>query len=124
MRLVGFVDADNIANSIYLDFVKSAGLHAEFDRACTFAMRVGEVGDGEFFPRSGWIFGVHFSGITKLRQPLMPIPNLVAERGLVAQFVVEANFNNAMDIAQAFRQLVIRMVMQAPLKSRDDVLAC
>ena len=44
--IVRFIDADDIANGVYLDVVKAASLHAEFYRARTFAMRICEVGDG------------------------------------------------------------------------------
>ena len=86
-------------------------------------MRVCEVGNRQFFARGMRCVFIKNAYIAKLRQPLVPIPHFVSKRRLVAQFVVEANFNNAVNIAQAFRQLVVRMVLQTPLKSADDLLA-
>ena len=68
-------------------------------------------------------FLIDIAYVAKLRQPLVPIPNFVSECWLVAHFVIQANFNNAVDIAQALRQLVVRMVMQTPLESTNDLLA-
>ena len=62
-------------------------------------MRVCEVGNRQFFARSVRGFFIDSAYVAKLRQPFVPIPNFVSECWVISQFVVEANFNNAVNIA-------------------------
>ena len=79
------------------------------------AVGVGEVGDGElaFFGVAGVGVGAEF---------FLPVPHVVAQRGLHAKLVVQANFCNAVDVAQRFLQLEVGVVVHPALKGADDVL--
>ncbi len=44
----------------------------------------------------------------------------MAHGGFDVKLVVETNFNNAVDIAQALLQFKVRVAMQAPLKRRNN----
>jgi hypothetical protein len=72
--------------------------HADALRAG--AVGVGQVGDGEL-ARFGET-GVAVSG-----QLLLPVPDVVAHSGLDPELVVQADFHNAVDVAQAFGQLKV-----------------
>ena len=52
----------------------------------------------------------------------MPVPQVVADGGLLAKFVVDAQFNNAVDIAQALPDLKRRAVLQPAGEGVDDLL--
>ena len=70
------------------------------------AVRVGEVGDGELA-----VLGV--ARVAVLGQPLGPVPDLVAELGLVAELVVEPDLGDAVDVAQALGELEVRDGLRA-----------
>ena len=53
----------------------------------------------------------------------MPVPNLVAKRRDYAKFVIQADFSNPVNVAQALAELGVHRVVQAPLKGGDDLLA-
>ena len=65
---------------------------------------------------------VKIAGVAVLREALVPVPDLVAQIGFDAQFVIEAELDNAVDIAQAFLQFKVGMVFKAPGKGADDLL--
>ena len=46
----------------------------------------------------------------------------MAQRGFVAEFVVQPDLNNAVNVAQALSQFVVGVVVQAALKGADDLL--
>ena len=45
--------------------------------------------------------------IAELRQLFLPVPNLISLIGVASSFVVQANLNNAVNVAQTFLQLKI-----------------
>ena len=56
-------------------------------------MRVGEVGDGE----------LAFSAKARVAVPgqrLVPVPDIVAQHGIGGELVVQADFGDAVDVAQ------------------------
>ena len=79
-------------------------------------MRLGHIGDGE-------LSLLLEASIRMLREAFMPVPDLAAQLRLLAKLVVQANFSDAVNIAQAFGQLEIRMPIQAPLKRFNDLRA-
>ena len=78
-------------------------------------MRVGQVGDGELA-----VFGK--AGVAVQRQLFMPVPHVVAQHRLGAELVGQANFGNAVDVAQRLGALEIRVVGEPPRKGVDDLL--
>ena len=108
------VAADHVANGIDADFVKTAVAHPAADALGAGTVRVGQVGHGEFTA-----LGV--AGVAVLGQLLLPVPDLVAQRRLDAELVVQADFDDAVDVAQAFAQLIVRVTQQAALEGVDDL---
>ena len=117
-----FVNAHHVAHGVNAHLVKAAGLHAQLDRAGAFQVCVGQVSDGQFFACGVRCVFVDHACIAELGQPFVPVPHFVAQRGLVAQLVVEANLDDAVDVAQALGQFVVGVVVQAALKGADDLL--
>ena len=78
------------------------------------AVGIGQVGDGElaFFSKTGVAVSAEF---------FLPVPHLVAQGRLVAKFVVQTDFYDAVDVPQAFLQLKCRVAQQAALKGGDDL---
>ena len=60
--------------------------------------------------------------IAVLGQCFVPVPNFIALCRVTTSFVIEANFNNAVNVAQALGQFEIWMAVQAPLKAGDDLV--
>ena len=52
----------------------------------------------------------------------LPIPHIVAKGGLEAKLVVQADFNNAVNIANALIPFIVHGVGKAPLKGLNDLL--
>ena len=67
------------------------------------AVRLGEVGHGE-------LAALGVAGVAVLRELLAPVPDLVAERGLDAELVVQADLGDAVDVAQALGEFEVRVV--------------
>ena len=107
------VAADHVAHGVDLDLVKAAVAHPVADALGAGAVGVGQVGDGELA-----LLGI--ARFAVLGQLFLPVPDIVAQRGGVAELVVEANLCNAMDVAQSFGPLVVRVVEAAARKGVDD----
>ena len=114
--LAGLVASNHVANRVGLDLIKTTTAHGRRDAVGAGAVCLGQVGDGEL-P----LFLV--ARITELRQLFMPVPYLVAKQGRDVELVVQANFGNAMDVAQAFRELKLGMALQTALEGVDDFLS-
>ena len=110
------IDAHHIAHRVGVDLVKAAGLHAQGEGLGAGLVRGGEVGDGQ-------LAALGKAGVAELRQPFVPVPDLLAQVGVNAEFVVEANFGNAVDVAQGLGEFKVHRVAQAPLPGGDDLLA-
>ena len=108
------IDAHHIAHRVGVDLVKAAGLHAQGEGLGTGLVRGGEVGDGQ-------LAALGKAGVAELRQPLVPVPDLLAQVGVNAEFVVEANFGNAVDVAQGLGEFKVHRVAQTPLPGGDDL---
>ena len=113
--LSGVVATDNVANGIDKNLVKSSALHCVLKICATSQMSFCEVGHGQ-------LTILFESRIAVLRQVFLPVPNLLALCGEDGRFVVQANFNDAVNVAQTFLQFKIGMAMQASLKSSDDLM--
>ena len=78
-------------------------------------MRLGQVGHGELT--------VFFEArVTELREVLLPVPHLVALCWITSCFVVQANFNDAVNVAQALLQFKIWMTVQTSFKGGNDLV--
>ncbi len=99
------VAAHHVAHGVDLDLVKAAVAHPVADALGAGAVRVGEVGDGELA-----LFGI--ARVAVLGQFLLPVPDIVAQRGLVAELVVQADLGNAVDVAQGLSELEVGVVVQ------------
>ena len=108
------IDAHHIAHRVGVDLVKAAGLHAQGEGLGAGLVRGGEVGDGQ-------LAALGKAGIAELRQPFVPVPDLLAQAGVNAKFVVEANFGNAVDVAQGLGEFKVHRVAQTPLPGGDDL---
>ena len=108
------VAAHHIAYRVDLDLVKAAVLHPVADALRAGAVRVGQVGDGEqaFFGKAG---------VRMLGELFLPVPDLLAQRGRHAELVVQADFDDAVDVAQAFGQFKVGVAVQAALEGLDDL---
>ncbi len=113
-RGCGQIAPNHIAHVVDVDLVKPAGLHAQLQGLGAALVGLGEVGDGEFAP-----FPVAL--VTESGQPLVPIPHFMAQLRVQAQLVVEANLNDAVNVANAFFEFEIGGVVQAPLEGFDDL---
>src|SRR5207253_5324283 len=109
------IDADDVANRVDLHVVESAvGAHPVRKTLRDRAMRVGEISNRE-------LAALGVAGIAMRRKPLGPVPDPIAELGRVAELVVETYFRDAVDVAQAFGELEIRVIAEPPLERGDDV---
>jgi hypothetical protein len=77
------------------------------------AVGIGEVGDGE-------LAALGITRVAVLGQALGPVPHLVAERGLDAELVGEAQLDDTVDVAQAFGEFVIDRMFEPALEGGDD----
>ena len=77
-------------------------------------MRVGQVRDGKL---------AHFSKarVAVLCQLFLPVPDLVAQLGCHTKFVIQADFGDAVDVAQTLLQLHIGVAEKAALEGIDDL---
>ena len=116
LGLVAMVDAHHIAHCIGANLVKTTGVHAQAQGA-----GAGLVGGGQI--RHGQLAALGKARVTELGQPFMPVPHLLPQGGLNAQFVVEADFGNAMDVAQSFGEFKVHRVVQSPHPGGDDLFA-
>ena len=110
----GLVAADHVAHRVDVHGVEAGFAHVACDLLGAGAVRLGQVGHGELA-----LFGI--AGVGVHRQLLVPVPHVVAERGLRVELVVEPDFRDAVDVAQRFAQLEGRMVVQAALEGVDDL---
>ena len=107
--------ADHITHRIHPDFVKTAaGAHPLRQLLCHRAVCVGEVSHRQFAA-----LGV--AGVTVDRQLFGPIPHQIAQRRCMAEFVVEADLGDAVNIAQALGKFIVRVMTQAALKGHHDL---
>ena len=60
--------------------------------------------------------------VAVLRQVFLPIPHLLALKGMAIGFVIQAYFNNAVNVAQALLQFKFGMAVQASFKGGDDLM--
>ncbi len=111
---ITFIATHDVAHSVLVDVVAAAVVHGLGDLGGAGAVGVAEVGDGEL-PR----LGVGWFGVRS--QAGQRVPNPIASFGLLAQFVGQADFGDAVDIAQALGALGIGVVVQASLKRGQDV---
>ena len=95
VAVAAVVDADHVADGVDLHLVEAAvGAHPVRQALRAGAVRVGQVGDGEFAAL----------GITRVavrRQALGPVPHQVAQFGHMAELVVQPDLGHAVDVAQA-----------------------
>jgi hypothetical protein len=108
------IDADDVADGVDLDAVEAALAHPADELRRRGAVRVGEVGDGELA-----VLGEARVGVP--RQQLGAIPRLLAEEGPDAEAVVEAQLGDAVDVAQRFGELEVRVVLEPALEGGDDL---
>ena len=90
--------------------IKTTVVHPAADALCTGAVRVAKVGHGELA-----VFGIPWLRIRC--QLLLPVPHVVAQRRAQTKLVVQANFGNAVNVAQGFLQFKVGVALQAPLKA-------
>jgi hypothetical protein len=77
-------------------------------------VRFGEVGHGE---RPGFLE----AGVAVHRQRFGPVPDPFTPRRRDAELVVQPDFGDAVDVAQALGQLEVRVPLQAALEGGDDL---
>jgi hypothetical protein len=94
-----------LPTGIDLDLVEAALLHPAHELRRARTVRVGEVGDGELA-----VLGEARVGVPC--QQLGAVPGLLAEHGLVAEAVVEAQLGDAVDVAQRPLELEVGMVLE------------
>ena len=103
----GAVNADHVAHCVDAHLIKAAVAHAVHDGLRASAVRVGQVSDGE----------LAFVGVARVAEGaelFLPVPQLVAQHRLVAELVVQPDFCNAVDVAQALLALKLRVAVQPP----------
>ena len=110
------VNAHHITRGVLRYFVKAALIHPVLQVARCGSMGVGQVGDGEFA-------ALGKAGVAVLRQALGPVPHQIARLGRVAEFVVEPDFGNAVDVAQALGALEVGVLVQAARQGGNDLSA-
>ena len=109
------VDADHVADCVNRHVVKAAILaHPLCQALGAGTVCVGQVGHGQLAP-----LGV--AGVAVGAQALMPVPHQVAEVRRVAKLVVQADFSNAVDVAQRLGPLEVGMVAEPAGKGGDDL---
>ena len=109
------IPSHHVANGIDIDFVKSGRLHGLLNAGAASQMCLCEIGHSQL--------PIFFEArIAELRQIFVPIPHLMAKGGFGSCFVVEPNFDNAVNVAQTLLQLKIGMTVQASFKGGNDLM--
>ena len=112
------VHAHDIADRIELDLVKATGSHPDLQLRRGRLVRRGEVGEGQgralIHAIATLTFGLRGQGVG-------PVQDLVAIGRHDAELVVQADFSDAMDLAQAFGALGIGLGLQAAREGGDDL---
>ncbi len=109
------VEADHVADRIDVHLVETAVIaHPLRQLPGDRPVRVGQVGHRQLAA-----FGV--ARVAVRRQPFGPVPDPVALFRRHAETLVQADFRDAMDVAQAFGELEIGMMREASLERRDDL---
>ena len=111
----GKVAPHHIANRVNAYVVKAALQHLDLDLGGARPVGVRQISYRE----------LPFFGITRIGvrcQCLMPVPHQIADDRFDAEFVIQPDFDDAMNVAQALLQLEAGMPMQATLKRVDDLL--
>ena len=104
----------HIAHRVDLHVVKAAVAHPVADALCAGAVGVRQVGHRE----------LPFLGeprVAVLGQGFLPVPHRMTQRRLDTKFVVQADFDNAVDVAQTLLQLKCGVTPQSALKGLDDL---
>ena len=113
---ITFIAANYIAYCVYCYAVKAAVAHVLCNMCGAGAVCVGKVGHSK-------LANVFKPRVAVLGQCFMPVPQHIAHIRRAGKLVAQANFCNAVDLAQAFLQFKIWVTVQAPLKRSDDLLA-
>ena len=108
------VSAHHIAHRVDPDFVETALSHPLTDASGTQAVCLGQVGDGKLA-----LFGK--AGIAVAGQFFLPVPHHVAQCRFDAEFVVQANLGDAVDVAQALLPFEVGVALQAAFEGLDDL---
>jgi hypothetical protein len=109
------VAAHHVADGVDREPRQSRIAHVAADALGAGAVRVGQVGDGE-------LAFLGKAGVAVLGQGFLPVPHQVAQHRLGhAELVVQADFGNAVDVAQALGHLEVGVVVQPPRKGVDDL---
>ena len=108
------VAAHHVAHRVGINLVKTAVAHVLGDALGAGAVRVGEIRHRQLASFCKTRVGV-------LGQLFLPIPDLVAERGLHVKLVVHADFGDAVDVAQTLLQLHVGVTEKAALEGIDDL---
>ena len=66
--------------------------------------------------------GLFEARVAVLRQVFLPVPHLLSLKRVAIGFVVQTNFNNTVDVAQAFLQFKFGVAVQASFKSGNDLV--
>jgi len=115
LRVRAVVNANDIADRVNRHLVKSAvALHPLQQLPGAGLVGAGQVGHGEFAALGAAGVGVH-------AELLCPVPDLIAQRGYLAELVVQANFSNAVNVAQRLGHLEVRRIAQPARKGGDDL---
>ena len=109
------VTPHHVAHRINCNLVKASRLHGLLNAGTASQMGLCEVCHGK-------LTVIFEAWIAVLGQCFVPVPNFIALCRVTTSFVIEANFNNAVNVAQTFRQFEIGMTFQAALKGGHDLV--
>ena len=115
LRVAAVINADNIADGVDGHLVKAAVVrHPVNQLPGTGAVRRGQVGHRE-------LAALGIARVAVAAELLGPVPDLVAKLRRAVELVVQADFRDAVNIAQAFGPLEVGRIAQAPGECRDDL---
>ena len=109
------VATHHVAHGIHPDLVKACRSHGPLDAVAASPVCLRQVSYRQltiFFE----------SRIAELGQVFLPVPHLLTPCGLNACFVVQPDFGNAVNVAQAFLQFKIGVTLQPSFKGLNDLL--
>ncbi|MNQ45866.1 hypothetical protein D3C85_596620 [compost metagenome] len=113
---VGAVAAHHVAHRVDFNLVEAAVAHPVRNALRAGAVRLGQIGDGKLA-----LLGV--AGVAMDAEAFLPVPDIVTQRQVHAEFIRYADLDDAVDVAQRFLAFDVGRVVEPAREFIDDLLA-
>ncbi|MNV30859.1 hypothetical protein D3C71_1221460 [compost metagenome] len=113
---VGAVAAHHVAHRVDFNLVEAAVAHPVRNALRAGAVRLGQIGDGKLA-----LLGV--AGVAMDAEAFLPVPDVVTQGQVHAEFIRQADLDDAVDVAQRFLAFNVGRIVEPAREFIDDLLA-